>query len=103
MRKVFWLGAAAAFIVTSVPSVRADEPQKAPDVQKKLVGSWPLNEGTGLAVKDGSGNGKDGMIQRNSLNVKWVDGRAGKAVEFTAADPAQRNQNGCIEIPRWPT
>ncbi len=43
-----------------------------------LVAAWSFEEGTGITVKDVSGNGHDGVIS----GAKWVDGKIGKALEF---------------------
>jgi hypothetical protein len=88
-----------AFVVACASSVRAQETQKPAAAEKKLVGAWLLNEGEGLVVKDTSGNAKDGKILKDGRNAKWVEGRNGKAVEFTGGDPTKRNEAGCIEIP----
>jgi hypothetical protein len=51
---------------------------------KSIVGIWLFDEGKGDNVKDSSGNGHDGtIIGRGS---KWVDGKYGKALEFTGAN-----------------
>lgn len=46
-----------------------------------LVGYWAFDEGKGDVVKDQSGKGNDGKIKGE---VKWVDGKFGKALEFTS-------------------
>ena len=50
-------------------------------VSCELVGYWPMDEGVGSKVRDDSGKGGDGKIFGDS--AKWVDGVAGKALEFT--------------------
>lgn len=46
---------------------------------KNLVLYFPFDEGKGTEVKDFSDNGNDGAIHGN---VKWVDGKKNKALEF---------------------
>ena len=48
------------------------------------VGHWELDEGQGTTIKDSSGHGNNGTVQ----NPKWVEGKHGKALEFSAADIA---------------
>jgi len=43
-----------------------------------IVGMWLLDEGSGQAARDTSGNGHDGEIK----DAKWVDGEFKKALEF---------------------
>lgn len=40
---------------------------------------WTFSEGSGTTVKDMSGNGNDGKFQKD---VKWVDSKNGKGVQF---------------------
>jgi len=49
---------------------------------KNLVVYLSLNEGKGDKVTDASDNGHDGTIEGS---VKWIDGKFGGALEFTAA------------------
>jgi len=44
-----------------------------------LIGHWMLDESQGSVAKDASGNGHDGKIVGD---VKWVDGKFGKALAF---------------------
>lgn len=44
-----------------------------------IAGLWLFDEGSGKIIKDSSGNNLDGDVIGN---VKWVDGKFGKAVEF---------------------
>jgi hypothetical protein len=46
---------------------------------KTIIASWLFDEGTGNVAKDSSGNGFDGDLHGN---VKWVDGKFGKGLEF---------------------
>ncbi len=47
-----------------------------------VLGIWLLDEGKGDIAEDSSGNGHDGTL-RGAPN--WVDGRFGKALEFTGS------------------
>jgi len=46
---------------------------------ESIVLYLPFDEGAGDTVKDLSGNGNDGTVK----NTKWVDGKIGKALEFS--------------------
>jgi len=82
---------------------------KTPTVEKELpavkqdrppVACWTFDEGSGLVVKDRTGNSHDGIIMANGKRTAWVEGRlGGKALEFNA-DRTKRNETGCIEIPK---
>ena len=50
---------------------------------KDILGIWTMDEGSGKVVKDLSGNGNDGEI---TGSVKWVDGKIGKALEFSGGN-----------------
>ncbi|MFQ6043568.1 MAG: LamG domain-containing protein [Candidatus Poribacteria bacterium] len=50
---------------------------------KAVVGIWLFDEGNGDKAADSSKNGHDGEIQGN---LKWVDGKFGKGLEFPGAD-----------------
>jgi len=91
--KRFLLARAVALVALAAAAgvVRAAE--------EKLVGYWRFDEGQGLAVRDSSGNGRDGRILNDGRNVKWVEGRNGMALEFVGGDPEKRNEAGCVEIP----
>lgn len=45
-----------------------------------LVGYWSFDEGKGDTVKDQTKNANDGAIKGSA---KWIDGKVGKAIEFT--------------------
>jgi len=51
-----------------------------------IAGMWLFDEGTGNVAKDSSGNGFDGTLNGD---VKWVDGKFGKGLEFHGADYVQ--------------
>lgn len=57
-----------------------------------LVGYWAFEEGSGKVVTDQSGKGNDGKINGE---VKWVNGKFGKALEFAPG--------ANVEIPDSPT
>ena len=44
-----------------------------------LAGLWLFDEGSGNVAKDISGNGNDAAVPGN---VKWINGKFGKAVQF---------------------
>jgi len=48
----------------------------------KAVAIWTFDEGSGNVVKDSSGNGNDGKFVKEP---KWVNGKFGKALEFSGA------------------
>ena len=48
-----------------------------------LIALWLLDEGTGAAVEDSSGNGNHGEFNGDP---QWVDGRSGMALEFDGDD-----------------
>ncbi|HGE71362.1 TPA: LamG domain-containing protein [Candidatus Poribacteria bacterium] len=50
---------------------------------KDALGIWKMDEGSGKTVKDVTGSGNDGEI---TGNVKWVDGKEGKALEFSGGN-----------------
>lgn len=50
---------------------------------KTCVGLWLLDEGKGDTTKDLSGNNYDGTLKNNP---KWVDGKFGKALDFTGVN-----------------
>jgi len=47
-----------------------------------LVGWWKLDEGAGDTAADSSGKGNDGTIQIIDVNVSWVSGHDGNALDF---------------------
>ena len=49
--------------------------------EAEVVGQWLFDEGQGKVAADTSGNKNDGTIN----NAKWVNGKFGKALEFTGA------------------
>ena len=56
-----------------------------------------FDEGEGVIVKDASGNAHDGNIMREGKYTKWVEGKVGKALEFTG-NAEKTNEDGCVEI-----
>jgi hypothetical protein len=62
--------------------------------QKVAVGIWLCDEGNGNKVGDTSGHGYDGKIVGD---VKWSDGKSGKALEFIGKAGAR------VEIPHKDT
>jgi len=51
--------------------------------EKSIVGIWLFDEGKGDTAKDSSKGQHDGTIKGD---VKWVDGKNGKALEFPGVD-----------------
>ena len=50
---------------------------------KDIVAMWLMDEGKGNMAEDSSGNGNDGKFVGN---LKWVNGKFGKGLEFDGAD-----------------
>lgn len=72
------------FVLVLSPLTRAEiEP-------KNIVGIWLFDQGEGKVARDSSDNGIDGKINGN---IKWVDGKFGKALLFPGV-----NQN-FVEVP----
>jgi len=91
MKRLFVVSLAAIVTALCAVSTRAGE--------EGLVGCWRFDEGEGLVVHDSSGNGHDGSILHEGRNAEWVEGRKGKAIEFTGGDPEKRNEAGCVQVP----
>ena len=51
-----------------------------------IAGMWLFDEGSGNSTKDSSGNGFIGELNGD---VKWIDGKFGKALEFHGGDYVQ--------------
>ena len=61
-----------------------------------LVGHWTLDEGSGTAVADSSGNGNHGIILDTSTVVDaptWIPGISGSALEFYGSGVATQGGN----------
>ncbi|MFH0797563.1 MAG: LamG domain-containing protein [Candidatus Omnitrophota bacterium] len=67
--------------------------------EKGPIGYWKFDEGQGDVAKDSSGNDNDGKVIKLAEYSKWVDGKFGKALEFSGAGPETRGENGCVIIP----
>ncbi|MHB8995229.1 MAG: LamG domain-containing protein [Armatimonadota bacterium] len=65
---------------------------------QQVVGYYPFEEPTGLAVVDASGLGHHAEIMNEFRGVRRVTGRTGGALEFTAGDPKVRSQAGCVAL-----
>ena len=71
---------------------------------KNPIGHWAFDEGRGTIITDLSGNGHDAFIVNQSKSagefkypVKWVEGRSGKALKYTAED--RQGTSGHVVIP----
>jgi len=76
MKKSFILMAFVSVFVFSLMFVSYSNAKVDP---KTCFLAWTFNEGSGTTVKDMSGNGNDGTFVKD---VKWVDGKNGKGVQF---------------------
>ena len=91
MRYFPWLLFVGLELVFCASLARADEPAKpAADKDKGPVACWKFDEGTGETAKDSAGK-NDGKL----VNVKWVDGKVGKAIELSGS-------NSYVEVPDAP-
>lgn len=64
----------------------------------KLLAHWPMNEGNGITISDASGNKYDGKLI-NPENIKWVDGREGKALYFNnIPEKTPKDKNAVIKV-----
>ncbi len=75
-----------------------------------LLGYWSLNDGSGLVAADGSEFGNDGDLEGTWTDDDWVDGKAGKCLNFGGVDqrvdcgnayPLNTIGNGSFWIPFW--
>ncbi|HGJ65955.1 TPA: LamG domain-containing protein [bacterium] len=64
---------------------------------KTIVGAWFLDD-KGDIAKDSSGNGNDGVIQGNP---KSIDGKFGKALEFSGSNGVEINNPDKFEFLTW--
>jgi len=55
-----------------------------PTASGELVGWWKLDEGSGTAISDSSGNGLDGTFTGGT--PEWIAGQYGQAILFNGAD-----------------
>ncbi len=62
------------FLITVIPSLDCYAVNR-----EDFAGVWLFDEGSGESVKDATGNNKNGKV----INAKWVNGKFGKAIEFT--------------------
>ena len=63
--------------------------------EDKLLANWRFDEVKGLVVRDSGEHDLDGMITHPE-NVKRVEGKPGKALEFSGKD---RHTFGCVTVP----
>jgi hypothetical protein len=70
----------------------------AQEMPQQLVAYYPFEESAGLEIRDASGLCHNGEIMNASRGVKRVEGRTGRALEFTAGDPKARSQAGCVAL-----
>jgi hypothetical protein len=83
---------AAVFISTFVHAAEQSN-------EKQLIAYWNFDEGEGDKAADASGNGYNGKILNNMRAVKWVDGRKGKALEFSGTPTG--NNSGAVSVPNF--
>lgn len=77
MRKLMIIALSSALLlILAFPTFSAID-------MKTVLGIWKMDEGSGKTVKDSSGAGHDGEM---TGNVKWVDGKDGKALEFSGGN-----------------
>jgi len=58
-----------------------------PALNLGLVGYWSMDEGSGTAVNDQSGNRNTGTVYSSTTPAaNWVDGKMGKALDFDGSD-----------------
>jgi len=67
----------AVFLFADV-GICTDKKEKGP------IGYWRFDEGAGTVARDSSGRKNHGKIMNLGKYAKWVEGRTGKALEFTA-------------------
>ena len=78
-REYLWIAMLFLFVAILVsPSYAKINPET-------IVAMWLFDEGIGDEIMDSSGNENTGVCP--SGHLKWVDGRFGKAVEFTGSNP----------------
>lgn len=63
------------------------------------IGAWRFDEAEGTALADATSSGRTATIMNDGRGVRWVEGRTGKALEFTGGDPEKRSVAGCVEVP----
>ncbi len=69
-----------------------------------LVGYWAMNDGTGTAVGDSSGNGYNGFF---SGSVSWATGKRGGAIDFAGGNINSNNStpfnfgNNSFSVGAW--
>ncbi len=61
-----------------------------------LVGAWLLDDGSGEAVMDSSGNGLDGEFATGT--PQWVEGKFGGALKFGGADMVTVADNDALDL-----
>ncbi len=54
--------------------------------QTSPVGLWHLNDGSGAAAEDSSGNGNDGTLTNMNTSTCWVDGKLDNGLDFDGTD-----------------
>lgn len=69
----------------------------ADEAPSSLLHWFPFDEGQGDKVTDSKG-GVSGKIRFLGDRVKWVPGKSGTGLEFTAPPPESRGTNGCVEV-----
>ncbi len=87
------------------PFMLALAPIEVPEAERKLVGWWKFDEGSGSTTADSSGNANHGSLHGP---VQWTDGHDGKALKFTGPfnyvlveDSPELNPTDAITIAAW--
>ena len=86
---------AMVVVVLSGTLIRAEQQPG----EKRLIAYWNFDEGVGDKIADVSGNGYNGTILNNMRAVKWVDGRKGKALDFSGT--RRDNKSGAVSVPNF--
>ncbi|MBD3185098.1 hypothetical protein GF312_22645 [Candidatus Poribacteria bacterium] len=67
------------FLILTLSFLLVIIPMALGQAEEALVGYWPMDEGSGVDIKDASGNGHNGELMEEA---QWVDGKFGKALDF---------------------
>ncbi len=87
------------FMLLSLPALMFTGICDAKLEMENVIAMWLLDEGVGDTISDASENGHDGQFVGG--RVKWVDGKFGKALEFTQEGWAQMNAPVVVDSVDW--